>query len=377
MGATAAEREAQDEPVVPAEELAGPESGVGAPAGLAAGAQAGPVDDVLTDGEAGAGLEAGGAGRPGDDQEDQADRQVASQVPVSVLVPSFRRKQYLERALASVAAQKGVRPLEVIVVDDGSADGTAELARAAGARVIQKARNEGLCRARADALDAARGEWVAFLDDDDEWMPDHLATVWARRGGHVVVATTSISFGGSMRRLHGASTARPEVVRSPARLMFPENSFTTSAVLVRRDVLVSCGGFDRNLDYLEDVDAWMRVLERGSGLLSPEVTCLYRHHEGQVSRRRTEMQEATTYVMDKYRGRPWLSERTRQAVATVGAWDDLQAARASRNWPEVARLGGWLAANPVRLTSLGRLLEFRRHVRNRSRAFAGLAGVPA
>ena len=309
--------------------------------------------------------------------EARVDGHAVPQVPVSVLVPSFRRKQYLERALASVAAQEGIRPLEVIVVDDGSGDGTSELARAAGARVIEKQRNEGLCRARADALEAARGEWVAFLDDDDEWMPDHLATVWARRGGHVIVATTSISFGGSMRRLHGAATGRPEVVRSPARLMFPENSFTTSAVLVRREVLISCGGFDRNLDYLEDVDAWMRVLERGSGLLAPEVTCLYRHHEGQVSRRRTEMQRATTYLMDKYRDRSWLSERVRQAVATVGVWDDFQAARASRDWSEVTRLGGWMMANPVRLTSLGRLLGFRRDVRNRSREFAGVAGMPA
>ena len=365
MGVTAAERQGGSAPGLQWDAGAGPGVAVAAPAGP--GALPGGRGGQLPDGD---------RGRPGDDQQDQADLRVAPQVPVSVLVPSFRRKHYLERALASVAAQEGVRPLEVIVVDDGSGDGTAELARVAGARVIEKERNEGLCRARADALDAARGEWVAFLDDDDEWMPCHLATVWARRGGHVIVATTSISFGGSMRRVHGAATGRPEVVRSPARLMFPENSFTTSAVLVRREVLLSCGGFDRNLDYLEDVDAWMRALEHGSGLLAPEVTCLYRHHEGQVSRRRTEMQEATAYVMDKYRHRSWFSERTRQAVAAVGAWDDFQAARASRDWPEVGRLGGWLVANPVRLASLGRLLKFRRDVRSRSREFAGMAAVP-
>jgi glycosyltransferase involved in cell wall biosynthesis len=291
-----------------------------------------------------------------------------AQVPVSVLVPSFRRKHYLERALASVAAQKGLRPLEVVVVDDGSADGTAELARELGAVVIEKKHNEGLCRARADALEAARGEWVAFLDDDDEWLPDHLATLWARRGGHVIVATTSISFGGHLRRLHGAATDRPEVVRSPARLLFPENSFTTSAVMVRRDVLSACGGFDRDLAYLEDVDAWVRVLEHGSGLLVPEVTCLYRHHEGQVSRHRPEMQAATAYVMDKYEQRAWWSQRRRRDVEVVGHWDDFQAARGAGNWAEAVSQAWWLGRAPERLAVLARLLSFRRNVRRRSEA---------
>ena len=69
-------------------------------------------------------------------------------VPVTVLVPSFRRPDRLERALGSVAAQGGVRPLEVIVIDDGSKDGTADLARSLGARVIEKEHNEGLAAAR-------------------------------------------------------------------------------------------------------------------------------------------------------------------------------------------------------------------------------------
>ncbi len=165
-------------------------------------------------------------------------------LPVAVVIPSFRRKQFLARALRSVVAQRGARPVEVIVVDDGSRDGTADVARSFGARVIEKPDNQGRPLARQDGLMGAEGaEWVAMLDDDDEWLPDHLLTLWSKRGGHVIVAGTSLSQGGGRPRSHGATSAAGEVVRSPARLMFPENSFTTSAVMVRRDILLAAGGF--------------------------------------------------------------------------------------------------------------------------------------
>jgi glycosyltransferase involved in cell wall biosynthesis len=287
-------------------------------------------------------------------------------VPVTVLVPSFRRKDRLERALGSVAAQRGVRPREVIVIDDGSKDGTAELARSLGARVIEKANNEGLAAARDDGLRAAEGaEWVALLDDDDHWLPHHLQTLWSRRGGHVMVAGSSITVGDDRPRHHGAPTGRPEVVRSPARLVFPENSFTASATMVRRDVLLEVGGFDRQLRYLEDLDAWIRALERGTAVLLPEVTCLYAVHPGQMSNDRSSMLAASNRVLDKYSGRPWLTPGLRESVAVVGAWDDLQAARAERNWAEVRRHGRWLLSRPARAAALTRLWAFRRQVRHR------------
>jgi glycosyltransferase involved in cell wall biosynthesis len=297
-------------------------------------------------------------------------------VPVTVLVPSFRRKDRLERALGSVFAQRGVRPLEVIVVDDGSKDGTAKLARLLGARVIEKERNEGLAAARDDGVRAAEGaEWVALLDDDDQWLPHHLETVWSRRDGHVMVAGSSVTVGDDRPRHHGAPTAAPEVVRSPARLVFPENSFTASATMVRRDVLVEVGGFDRQLRYLEDFDAWIRVLERGTGVLLPDVTCLYTVHPGQMSKDRSSMLAASNHVLDKYSGRPWLTPALRQSLVVVDRWDDLQAARAVRNWAEVGGHGRWLLSRPARAVALTRLWAFRRQVRRRppSEAAAGTA----
>ena len=297
---------------------------------------------------------------PGSDESDPVV------IPVAVIVPSYKRKEYLPRALSSVAAQKGVRPMEVIVIDDGSNDGTAELARSLGARVIQKERNEGLSAARDDGMIAAEGaEWLALLDDDDLWLPHHLQTVWSQRGNHVMVAGTSISFGDEMPRAHGTPFERAEVVRSPARLVFPENSFTTSAVLVRRDVLLAAGGFDRSLRYLEDLDAWLRVLEHGTGLLLPQMTCLYRHHRGQLSRHRTAMVAASAQVIGKYGDRPWLGPQARQGVLVVEHWDDLQSARRERDWAGAGRKTLWILARPSRWRALVQLWVFRRRARQR------------
>lgn len=300
------------------------------------------------------------------------------QVPVTVLVPSYRRPDRLERALGSVFGQQGVRPLEVIVIDDGSQDGTAEQARSLGVRVIEKPQNEGLAAARDDGLRAAEGaEWVALLDDDDQWLPHHLETLWSRRDGHVMVAGTSITVGDDRPRHHGAPSASVEVVRSPARLVFPENSFTASATMVRRDVLIGVGGFDRQLRYLEDLDAWLRVLERGTGALLPEVTCMYAVHPGQMSKDRSSMLAASNHVLDKYSGRPWLTPALRESLVVVDTWDDMQAARAQRRWGEVARHGKWVMSRPARAIALTKLLTFRRQVRHRPVPAEAGAGITA
>ncbi|MGA3221985.1 MAG: glycosyltransferase, partial [Acidimicrobiales bacterium] len=305
-------------------------------------------------------MASGGLRRPGGEEAGFED------IPVTVVVPSFRRKDRLERALASVFSQRGVRPLEVIVVDDGSKDGTAELARSLGARVIEKAQNEGLAAARDDGVRAAEGaEWVALLDDDDQWLPHHLETVWSRRDAHVLVAGTSLNVGDDRPRHHGAPSGAPEVVRSPARLVFPENSFTASATMVRRDILLEVGSFDRQLRYVEDLDAWIRVLERGTGVLLPEVTCLYAVHPGQMSKDRSSMLAASDHVVGKYSGRPWLTPALRESLLVVGRWDDLQMARREHNWAEVGHNGRWLVSRPARAVALTKLWAFRRRVRHR------------
>jgi GT2 family glycosyltransferase len=293
-----------------------------------------------------------------------SDAEELETIPVVVVIASYRRPAYLVRALRSVSSQHKVRPLETVVVDDGSRDGTAQVASSFGARVIEKTRNEGLSAARNDGirLATAAAQWVALLDDDDEWLPDHLSTLWSNRGDHVLVSGTAIVLGSS-ENSHGARRSSGEILRSPARLFFPQNSVTTSAVMVRRDVLAEVGGFDDHLRYGEDLDAWLRVLERGTGLLVGEVTCLYLQHTRQLSANRLGMMSANETILDKYRGRPWLTARLRESVEVVTTWDDLQASRREHQWPEVGRKAAWLLARPNRAADLARLWAFRRQTR--------------
>jgi glycosyltransferase involved in cell wall biosynthesis len=96
--------------------------------------------------------------------------------PVSVVIPAFNVEDYIGGAIASVRAQT-VAPAEIIVIDDGSSDGTGAAAEEAGARVIRQI-NRGLAAARNRGVAAARWPWIALLDADDRWLPGKLERQW-------------------------------------------------------------------------------------------------------------------------------------------------------------------------------------------------------
>ena len=100
-------------------------------------------------------------------------------ISISVIIPTYNRFVALQNALASVYAQT-LPPSEVIVVDDGSTDGTAEMVRREYPDVkllIQN--NQGVSAARNTAIQVAEGDWIALLDSDDEWLPKKLETQMA------------------------------------------------------------------------------------------------------------------------------------------------------------------------------------------------------
>src|SRR3954452_17493718 len=98
----------------------------------------------------------------------------AERLPVSVVIPASRRPDLVRRAVASALAQRPVPPAEVIVVDDASGDDTAEVARQAGATVIVNPEDLGAGATRNAGIEAASRPWIALLDSDDEWLPEHL-----------------------------------------------------------------------------------------------------------------------------------------------------------------------------------------------------------
>ena len=189
----------------------------------------------------------------------------------SAVIPAHDAEPFIGRALRSALAQDGVS-LEVIVVDDGSTDRTAELAAAwdGPVRVIGQA-NAGVAAARNRGIREARGELIAFLDADDEWLPGHLARARA------VLRDTDLQwYSAAYLRQH--RDGRVVEQRPDERLLrdgdwFPDYFAIcrnwiniTDTMVIRREVFEEVGVFDTGLRRGEDLDLWFRI-----GLRHPRV----------------------------------------------------------------------------------------------------------
>ena len=202
-------------------------------------------------------------------------------LPISVVIPTYNAAAFLAEALESVRAQTRAAA-EVIVVDNGSTDASPQLAEAAGARVLRLER-PGVSRARNVGIRTATQPWIAFLDADDLWQPDKLATQWQAvercpEAGIVITDFREFDSTGVRltsfleRRENYQAIVRREV--APAVVWCEAQSFRThflrgnffapSAVLARRDLLVEVGLFDEAMTHMEDRELWLRMLPRTS-----------------------------------------------------------------------------------------------------------------
>lgn len=284
---------------------------------------------------------------------------------MSVIIPAYNRADLISRAVRSALAQRPAPPAEVIVIDDCSSDETGAVAERLGAVVVRHQENQGEAGARNSGLRAARHEWVAFLDSDDEWLPDHLATLWPRRAGHVAVSCTAVYRTADEIRLRGHPASHPKALSSAAQLVFPSNPVPVSGVLARRDVLLALEGF-RPWKTGADLDMWIRAIGHGTILACPEPGYIYHLHDGQVSSDEELMRENLLRLVRSYSAEPWCTERVVERVAVVNAWDALQAARRGVAPGGAARQLRWLLARPSRLQALLALWLWRFRIRRRT-----------
>ena len=185
---------------------------------------------------------------------------------VSVVVPTFQRRELVGKAVASVLAQT-YRDFELIVVDDGSTDGTREaLAGLDGRLRYEWQENAGVAAARNRGLELSRAPIVAFLDSDNRWLFDHLDLLVAVLDRHpeAVLATTCPRFtiGGDERaedsRLHD---------HWPRVFTYGRHAGFISGVAIRREAVETVGGFDERFRVGEDTDLFVRL-----GVLGPIAT---------------------------------------------------------------------------------------------------------
>lgn len=210
---------------------------------------------------------------------------------VSVVIPCYNGMPYLPQALDSAVAQT-YRPLEIIVVDDGSRDDSAGCVRGYAERypgwirLIQQP-NAGEPAARNTGIRASRGSWVAMLDADDWWEPRKLErqVQAARDAGPacVLVHTGLISEYPDGRSVPGDLKAAGRRVGRCLRAMLEPGSIGHSSILVRRAALEKIGGYDASLPHAVDIDLYWRLLAVGEFAFVPEYLLHYRIHPWQIS----------------------------------------------------------------------------------------------
>jgi glycosyltransferase involved in cell wall biosynthesis len=185
-------------------------------------------------------------------------------------VPTRNRQPLLARAVASIEAQR-LRDFELIVADDGSTDGTGDWLRTRpDVRVVTSPHPVGAAAARNLALERARGELVAFLDDDDVWQPSYLDAQVAQLDafpdavmsytGHIECDAEGRTFTPTTRTLLPGSTAI-------LRLLTENPIHTMSVVVCRRDAFMRFGGFDESLAIVHDLDWYARVVVGGGRIV--------------------------------------------------------------------------------------------------------------
>lgn len=214
---------------------------------------------------------------------------------VSVIIPTFNRWPLVADAIESVLAQT-FSDFELIVVDDGSTDGTiAELSRFGSRLRLLTQPNGGVSAARNLAVRHARGSYLAFLDSDDLWLPRKLATQTAfmkRNPSVQICQTEEIWIRNGVRVNPKAKHRKPS-----GDIFIPSLELclvSPSAVMLTRELFEQAGGFDETLPVCEDYDLWLRIaVDHCVPLIDEPLVVKRGGHADQLSR--------SLWGMDRYR----------------------------------------------------------------------------
>jgi glycosyltransferase involved in cell wall biosynthesis len=235
---------------------------------------------------------------------------------VSVILTTFNRKKLVQRALQSVLKQTYC-PDEIILIDDGSNDGTDEIISEIFSDIkYYKQPNKGVSASRNLGIQQSTGNWIAFLDSDDEWLPKklekqitaltinpeyricHTNEIWIRKGRRVNPQKKHQKYGGQI-----FEKCLPLCVISP------------SSVLIHRQVFDQSGIFDTELPACEDYDLWLRICSIFSVLYIEEPLIVkYGGHEDQLSHKYWGMDRFRIYALENIINNNNLDQKQRKAA---------------------------------------------------------------
>lgn len=204
---------------------------------------------------------------------------------VSVVIPTYNRLDLLRRALHSVQAQT-LAPLETIVIDDGSTDGSHDsLAHEFPTVQWITQSNHGVSHARNQGIKQAKGEWIALLDSDDTWQTNKLEDQ-----NNLLLKNPDLSFCHTDEAWirHGKPVSQPTYLDKSSENIFKKSLtrciICPSSVLLHRKIFQAVGYFDEQLTVCEDYDLWLRILlQFKTGYLNQKLVTKYGGHSDQLS----------------------------------------------------------------------------------------------
>jgi glycosyltransferase involved in cell wall biosynthesis len=241
---------------------------------------------------------------------------------ISTVIPTFNVALHLAQAIGSVLEQSR-QPMEVIVVDDCSTDGTVDVARSFNdprIKVLSTPKNSGSATARNIAMRAATGDLIAMLDGDDYWLEDHLEVVAGLLDQH---SSAALAF--SPTEAFGMqSWVWPIRIPAgePVRCFWdciPRTIVPHMSVVIRREQVLGIGGYRESLLQSQDYDLFMRLAYEHPFVCTRQVTSRYRRHEGSISVRNP---HNSLHCM--YRARHLLMKELAAKASTAERKADLQ-----------------------------------------------------
>ncbi len=221
---------------------------------------------------------------------------------ISIVIPVFNRRDLVNRAVGSAVAQQDVE-CEILLVDDGSTDGSSEGVRQEfgdAVRILALSENGGVSAARNYGIDEARGEWIALLDSDDEWKPRKLARQCQelRSTGLQICHTDEIWIRNDVRvnpHKHHQKRGGDLFAKSLELCCM-----SPSSLVVSKEILVEAGRFDETLPVCEDYDLFLRLTCRHEvAYLDEKMVVKYGGHAGQLSRQYPVIDQFRVRAIDK------------------------------------------------------------------------------
>jgi GT2 family glycosyltransferase len=238
---------------------------------------------------------------------------------VSVIIPTYNRRHVLVRALKSVINQN-CPAKEIIVIDDGSSDGTEHMIQQQFPQVRYCYQpNQGVSHARNAGIKLATGDWIAFLDSDDEWLPDKLSrqsTALEKNPELKICHTEEIWI------RHGKRVNQMNKHKKSGGWIFqhclPLCAMSPSSILIHRSVFEQTGLFDESLPACEDYDLWLQITARFPVLfIDQPLIKKYGGHADQLSTRFWGMDRFRITALQKIIDSGLLSPDDRQAAIAM------------------------------------------------------------